>query len=270
VDAAPLRRGAAAVCGLAFLAAGGARCAPPPQAPAKSATPAAIERLTVRVLATWPHDTTAYTQGLVWHQGELWESTGGYGRSDVRRVELESGRVVRALPLAESAFGEGLALVDDTLWQLTWKEQIAYRWRLGTLETLGEAAYDGEGWGLAYDGRQLWMSDGSASLQRRDPRSFALLGRVAVQRGGQPQGFLNELEWAQDALWANVWQSDEILRIDAASGAVTAVVDASGLLTAAERQGTDVLNGIAYDPARRVFYVTGKWWPKLFEVEFTH
>jgi glutaminyl-peptide cyclotransferase len=254
---------------LAVLTTAGLRCAPETPAPRREPPAAAsVERLLVRILAEWPHDPGAFTQGLVFADGGLWESVGLYGRSEVRRVELESGRVLRAVKTADGIFAEGLALVPGRLVQLSWKEQRAMFYDPASLERRGEAVYEGEGWGLAYDGSKLWMSDGSASLQVRDPRSFALERRLSITKAGQPQGFLNELEWADGALWANVWQSDAIVRIDPASGRVTAEVDASGLLSAQERARTDVLNGIAWDPARRVFYITGKLWPKLFEVEF--
>jgi glutamine cyclotransferase len=258
---------------LAVLAVGGLRCAaeaPPTRRDAPGQAPAGpVETLLVRILAEWPHDPAAFTQGLVFADGGLWESLGGYGRSELRRVELESGRVVRAVKVEDGVFAEGLALVPGRLVQLSWRERRAMFYDPGSLERRGEASYGGEGWGLAYDGSKLWMSDGSSSLQIRDPRSFALVRRVDVTKAGQPQGFLNELEWADGALWANVWQSDAIVRIDPASGRVTAEVDASGLLTAEERRRTDVLNGIAWDSSRKVFYITGKLWPKLFEVEFT-
>jgi glutaminyl-peptide cyclotransferase len=263
-----VRRAAPALCsGLALLTAAGLHCAPQAPPPAV-APPAALEKLLVRVLAEWPHDPRAFTQGLVWGDGGLWESTGQYGRSELRRVELESGRVTQRVSMADEIFGEGLALVPGRLVQLSWRERQAMFYDPSTLERRGQASYDGEGWGLAYDGSRLWMSDGSASLQVRDPRSFALERRLPVTKAGQPQGFLNELECADGSLWANVWQSDAILRIDPASGRVTAEVDASGLLAPEERQRTDVLNGIAWNPDRRVFYITGKLWPKVFEVEF--
>lgn len=254
---------------LAVLTAAGLSCAADTPAP-RRAPPASspVEKLLVHVLAEWPHDPAAFTQGLVFADGGLWESVGRYGRSELRRVELESGRVLRGVKTADGVFAEGLALVPGRLVQLSWREQRAMFYDPASLERSGEAAYEGEGWGLAYDGSKLWMSDGSASLQVRDPRSFALERRLGVTKAGQPQGFLNELEWAEGALWANVWQSDAIVRIDPASGRVSAEVDASGLLSAAERARTDVLNGIAWNPERRVFYITGKLWPKLFEVEF--
>jgi glutamine cyclotransferase len=262
----PRRALPALAAGWALLSAAGVSCAPEPSAAPAAAAP--VEKLVVRVLAEWPHDPGAFTQGLVWDAGGFWESVGGYGRSELRRVELESGRVMRSVRLADDLFGEGLALLPSRLVQLTWNEERAIYYDPLTLLRSGEAGYDGEGWGLAYDGSRLWMSDGSATLQVRDAASFALSRRLAVTKSGMPQGLLNELEWAEGALWANVWQSDTIVRIDPASGAVTAEADASGLLTAPERQRTDVLNGIAWDPARRVFYITGKLWPKLFEVEF--
>ena len=269
------RRAARFATALALALAGGLCCArersPAAAAPPQASLPAqarSVELLVPRVLAEWPHDPRAFTQGLVYSAGGLWESTGLYGRSALRRVEIETGRVISSVPLAPDLFAEGLALVPHRLWQLTWKEGRALAWDPASLQALAEARYQGEGWGLAYDGARLWMSDGSATLQVRDAQSFALERRVAVTRAGQPQGFLNELEWVEGALWANVWQSDTILRIDPATGTVTAAVDAAGLLPAADRERTDVLNGIAWNPERRVFYVTGKLWPKLFEVEF--
>lgn len=244
----------------ALLAAGGASACGAAPLP----TPRAGE---VRVHAVHPHDPSAFTQGLLWHDGRLYESLGGYGRSRVREVEVASGAVLREARLPAGEFGEGLALAGDRLIQLTWREGVARFWRLADLAPLGVASYAGEGWGLAFDGRDLVQSDGSATLVFRAPDDMRLLRRVRVTRAGRPEPYLNELEWAEGALYANVWQSDEIVRIDPATGAVTAVFDASGLLAPAERDGLDVLNGIAWNPTTRRFYLTGKLWPKLFEVE---
>ncbi len=227
-----------------------------------------VERLRVKVLRVLPHDRDAFTQGLVVVGGALYESTGQHGDSRVRRVDLDTGDVRTEAWLPNDLFGEGIAPVGDRLIQLTWREQRALIWSLPDLRMLGELSYQGEGWGLTSDGDRLIMSDGSDVLTLRDPKTFAPVGRIPVTLDGEPQESLNELEWAEGAVWANVWRSDRIVRIDLSSGMVTGVVDASGLLTAAEREGVDVLNGIAWNPANGHFLITGKLWPKLFEVEF--
>ncbi len=236
--------------------------APPPA----SSAPAA--RMTVRVLAAWPHERSSFTQGLLWHGGVLYESVGQYGSSGLLRVELESGRALERTDLARRFFGEGLALAGDRLVQLTWREGKAFCYNAADFTPLGELDYAGEGWGLTFDGHSLWMSDGSDTLTVRDPATLHVRRQVRVTLDGRPRDYLNELEWVDGKIYANVWQSDTILRIDPASGRAEAVIDASGLLSTEERNGTDVLNGIAYDPARQVFFITGKLWPKLFEVKF--
>lgn len=235
--------------------------------PATSAEPA-VERLKVKVLAVHPHDTQAFTQGLLWHEGALYESTGLYGRSSLRKVALATGEVQRIERLPDDLFAEGLALAGDRLVQLTWQEGRALVWSLPGFQRVAEHRYRGEGWGLCSDGRRLIMSDGSDRLAFRAPLSFEETGSVRVTRDGRAVGNLNELECVDGAVWANVWGSDEILRIDPRTGKVTAVVDASGLLSPAERAATDVLNGIAWVPERRTFLITGKLWPELFEVVF--
>jgi len=226
------------------------------------------ERLSVRVLDSKPHDRGAYTQGLLWHDGELYESTGQYGESSLRRVALDSGEVLAERRLEDALFGEGLARFEEQLIQLSWKAGRAMVYDLTTLEPLSEWDYQGEGWGLCFDGAQLWMSDGSNRLTRRDPKTFSVLGEISVTLSGQPVSELNELECAEGWIYANVYRTDWIVRIDPVSGRVGGVIDASGLLSAAEAEGTEVLNGIAYDPESEVFYLTGKYWPRLFEVTF--
>jgi glutamine cyclotransferase len=233
-----------------------------------------LRRLRVRVVARHPHDPDAFTQGLLLHQGELYESTGQYGESSLRRVELETGRVLAERALPAEWFGEGLARVPgegaegDRLIQLTWQEGVAPVWRLDDLERAGEHRYGGEGWGLCHDAKgRLVMSDGSARLTFRDPRTFAETGAVTVTLEGRPVSLLNELECVGDRVLANVLGSDSLVEIDSATGRVTALIDASGLLTPAERAATDVLNGIAHDPADGTLLLTGKLWPWLFRVE---
>ena len=246
-----------------------ASVAPAPSAVAPAASPApAVEHLKVKILATRPHDPQAYTQGLLWHAGRLYESTGLYGFSSLREVKPETGEVLRSTPLPAKYFGEGLALVDDRLIQLTWQEGTAFVYGLARFDLRGQLAYTGEGWGLTWDGKRLIMSDGSDRLTFRDPVTFASLGGVNVAENGQPVLDVNELEWVDGVLYANVWQTDRILRIDPASGRVTAEIDAAGLLTDAERASAEVLNGIAWRPDTKTFYITGKKWPKLFEVVF--
>jgi len=240
--------------------------------PAAEATvPHAPERLKVKVLATRHHDPAAFTQGLIVHEGLLYESTGLYGSSSLREVDPISGAVKRKVDVPSELFAEGLALVDGRLIQLTWKEQKALVHTLAGFAPAGEMRYEGEGWGLCWDGKRLVMTDGSDKLTFRDSKTFAFLGEVTVTRAdrmGEQVLNLNELECVDGVIYANVWQTDDILRIDPLNGQVTAVIDASGLLTPEERQKTDVLNGIAWDPKRKIFLITGKLWPKLFEVTF--
>ena len=221
----------------------------------------------VRVVARHPHDEEAFTQGLLWHEGKVFESTGLHGRSSLRRWDLDSGAVEERVEVAEDLFAEGLARVDDRFIQLTWQSGVALVYDVRTFRQLAELEYEGEGWGLCYDGEDLVMSDGSDTLFFRDPETFAVRRRVRVTKVGRPVRMLNELECAEGQVWANIWQRDEIIRIDPRSGHVTATVDASGLLTGAERRGRDVLNGIAWLPDRQRLLLTGKLWPAAFEVE---
>jgi glutamine cyclotransferase len=236
----------------------------PPAAVASEAIP----RLRLEVVAAYPHDPEAYTQGLLWFDGSLYESTGLYGASSVRKIDLESGTLAIFRPLPPDYFGEGLARVGERLVQLTWQQGLALLFSLDDLEELGERSYVGEGWGLCFDGRHLIMSDGTQVLSFHDPETFAVVRRLEVTRGGTPLDRLNELEWVDGSVYANVYQTEEIVRIDPHSGAVVEVIDASGLLSPRERRGAEVLNGIAYRPDSGTFLLTGKRWPRVFEVRF--
>lgn len=258
----------------------------PEGTPAPEMTPEAtaepVELLVPEVLETYPHDPTSFLQGLVLHDGLFYESAGQYGQSSLRQVEPETGEVLRRVDVAPEYFAEGLALVDDRLIQITWKEQTALVYDLETLQQVDTFAYEGEGWGLCYDGEQLYMSDGTGTLTIRDPETFEVTGDLTVMLEGQPvsiwsfQGspldLLNELECVGDDIYANIWQTDLIARINKTTGSVTAMIYAGSLLTAEERQTLfsqgGVLNGIAYDPDDDTFYITGKRWPKLFKVRF--
>ncbi len=258
--------GAALACGPPGSSAsdGAANGAAVGAAPAAAAT--SEVRLTLEVVATYPHDPAAFTQGLLWHRGRLYESTGMYGTSSLREVELATGRIVRRLDLAPDQFAEGLALAGGHLFQLSYQSEHGWVWDVETFTQVREFGYRGEGWGLTFDGSELIQSDGSARLTFRSPVDFSLLRELSVVRAGRPQFYLNELEWVNGEIWANVWQSDEILRIDPRTGVVTGSVDASQLLSPEERRRTDVLNGIAWDSERGLFLLTGKYWPKLFAV----
>ena len=228
----------------------------------------AAEQATPTVVATYPHDTGAFTQGLLLHEGSFYESTGQYGDSTVRLVDPETGAVQQSIDLTDDYFGEGLARVGDTLWQLTWLEETAFRYDIGDFSEIQQASYVTEGWGLCFDGDRLVMSDGSGTLFFRDPESFDLLDQIDVDLDGGPVTRLNELECVGELVYANVWQTDDILRIDPSTGEVLTVIDASSLLTPSEAASADVLNGIAYDPGTDRFFLTGKYWPWVFEVEF--
>lgn len=238
---------------------------------ASSAPQAQTPVLVPDVLAVYPHDTDAFTQGLLLHDGSLYESTGRYGQSTLREVELVSGEVLRQRELPAEYFGEGLALVDGRLIQITWREGAAFVYDLATFDLIETFTYAGEGWGLCYDGEHLYMSDGSAVVYQRDPATFEITGQVNVTVDDQPIDQINELACVDDDIYANVWQTDVIIRFDKASGEVNALIDARGLLSAQERAALPpggVLNGIAYNPDADVFYITGKLWPSLFEVRF--
>jgi glutamine cyclotransferase len=226
---------------------------------------------TYTVRNVYPHDPTSYTQGLYWHDGRLWESTGVYGESRLMEVELETGRALRSVDVGDDYFAEGIALLGGRIYLLTWEDGVAMAYDPATMEVVRRYELQGQGWGLTTDGRQLWMSDGSSRLTVVDTAGFRRVRTVNVraQRGGGVRQ-LNELEWIDGRIWANIWLSDRIAIIDPATGTVEATVDLSGLLPESDRTpDTDVLNGIAYDPDGRRIFVTGKYWPKLFEIEIS-
>jgi glutamine cyclotransferase len=227
-----------------------------------------VERLKVQVVRSYPHDRSAFTQGLLLDGGKLFESTGLVGQSTLREVEITTGRVIRKIDVPAPIFAEGLALVGDNLIQLTWQNARAFVYNKHTFARTGEFSYKGEGWGLCTAGKELVMSDGSSTLTFRRASDFTVTRTLNVTMDGQRFDQLNELECVGPHVYANVWMRDVIVRIDAKTGAVTQRIDAPNLLSPLERQGVDVLNGIAHDPQDQTFLITGKLWPKLFRVKF--
>jgi glutamine cyclotransferase len=221
-----------------------------------------------KIIHIYPHDPLAFTQGLEYRGGFLYEGTGLEGSSMLRKLDLETGKVLQAVPLEEQYFGEGITVLNGRILEITWKSQLGLVYDQATFHLLETFTYPGEGWGLTNDGKQIFMSDGSAEIRCWDPETLHETRRVTVHDGAHPVPMLNELEFVRGEIYANVWQTDRIVRISPSDGKVLGWIDFSGLLTEAERlRGADVLNGIAYDAAGDRLFVTGKNWPKLFEVK---
>jgi glutamine cyclotransferase len=257
--------GHALIGAMVLAVAGCAGAAPAPD----RAPDGGVERLRPTVLAELPHDTDAFTQGIeLAPDGAMYEGTGRAGRSQLRELDPATGAVRRQAQLPGTLFGEGITVVDDRIWQLTWQDGVALEWDRAGFTLLRQVPIEGEGWGLCRDGDRLVRSDGTDLLRFHDPDSFAETGSVEVTLDGEPVTELNELECVEGEVWANIWQTDRIVRIDPADGRVTAVVDAAGLLDAARRADADVLNGIAALGADE-YLLTGKLWPASFRVRFT-
>jgi len=238
-----------------------------PQPQTQMTAPARVPTYSYEVINTYPHDPGAFTQGLVFHQGLLYESTGLNGSSSLRRVELETGKVLKIVPISAQFFAEGLALFNGRLYQLTWQNQQGFVYDLDSFNLLGGFRYAGEGWGLTHNGRSLIMSDGTSQIRFTNPDTFEIQRTITVQDNGREITQLNELEYVKGEIYANIWQTDRVARVDPNSGRVTAWINLSGLLSPEDRaRGADVLNGIAYDEASDRLFVTGKFWPKLFEI----
>ncbi len=238
--------------------------------PLVATLPTPVPVYTYTVINTYPHDKMAWTQGLLFDAGVLYEGTGsgqGQLKSVLRKVNLETGAVLQELTLDDEYYGEGIVIFGDKLYQLTWQNQTGFIYDKNSFERLQTFTYPTEGWGLTHDGTHLIMSDGSARLTYRDPATLAVVRTVDVHNGNEPVLQLNELEYVQGEIYANIWTTDRIVRISPATGAVTGWIDLTGLLPAADRQGNEWLNGIAYLADEDRLFVTGKLWPKLFEIK---
>ena len=239
-------------------------CSEPPE----SANPDVVIVYTYQVVNDYPHDRSAFTQGLVFEDGALYEGTGLRGRSTLRRVELESGEVLQKIELDSQFFGEGVTIWEDTIVQLTWQSNVGFVYDKESFELLQEFDYPTEGWGITHNGEHLIMSDGTPTLYFLDPETLEEVDSIEVTDEGVPVTMLNELEYIQGEIYANVWQTDHIARISPDSGQVVGWIELEGLLSAEYRsQSVDVLNGIAYDAENDRLFVTGKLWPRLFEIE---
>ena len=219
------------------------------------------------VVRTYPHDPHAFTEGLFLRGGFLYESTGLEGASAIRKLDLETGQVQLERSISSQFFGEGIIDWKDRLISLTWKNQLGFVYGIDDFETRGEFNYPGEGWALTRDDHQIYMSDGTSRLRVLDPETLKETGGVTVTDEGQPVDQLNELEWVKGEIYANIWQTDRIARIDPVTGHVKGWIDLAGLLPAEDRPGTDVLNGIAYDAKADRLIVTGKFWPRMYEIK---
>jgi glutamine cyclotransferase len=243
---------------------------PPSRLPSPTPTPTPPPTYTYEIRKSYRHDSSAYTQGLVIHDGVLFESTGLYGSSTLRRVDLKTGRVLKRLDVPADYFAEGLTLFEGKLFQLTWHAHKGFIYDPDSFAKLGEFPYDGEGWGLTHDGHSLIMSDGTNQLRFLNPASFKVERSIKVFDGARPLTQLNELEYIKGEIYANVWQTDRIARINPQDGKLLGWIDLTGLLKpdqGAYQPPVDVLNGIAYDEKENRLYVTGKLWPRLFEIK---
>lgn len=245
---------------------------PPTETPTPTATPTPTPAppitYTYRIVNTYPHDPEAFTQGLVYYDGLLYEGTGRWGESSLREVALETGSVIRSHALEQQYFGEGIALLNDKIYQLTWQEQTGFVYDRAGFNTLQTFNYPTEGWGITHDGQRLIVSDGTSTIYFWDPNTLQEIGRITVRDDQGPINRLNELEFINGEIWANIWMTNLIARISPETGAVLGYVDLTGLLdTSTLTQPVDVLNGIAYDPQTGRIFVTGKLWPTLFEIE---
>ena len=235
--------------------------------------PAAESQPTVRtysyvVIEKYPHDLSAFTQGLVLFNGVFLESTGQYGQSSIRRVDIRTGKVKKIERLDDRYFGEGMTVLNGAVYMITWLNQTGIVFDPVSLKKIDSFSYAGEGWGLTNDGTNLIMSNGSHVLSVIDPKSHAVQRSIAVTLNGSPVGQLNELEWIEGEIWANVWRSDRIVSINPTSGQVTGMIDLTGLLPDSERRvSTDVLNGIAYNAQAKAIYITGKNWPHVYLIK---
>jgi len=244
-----------------FAALSACACGPASQA-------SGIPEYTYQIVHTFPHDPMAFTQGLLYLDGVLYEGTGLEEQSSIRKVKLETGEVLQKRDVPGQYFGEGIIVWKDRLLELTWKAEKGFIYDLASFNPKGEFPYHGEGWGLTTDGKRIIMSDGTADLRFWDPETLKETGRITVTEDGRPVPELNELEWVKGEIYANVWQTDRIARIDPTTGKVVGWIDCRGLLTPGDRTDlTDVLNGIAYDAKGDRLFVTGKRWPKLFEIK---
>ena len=235
---------------------------------AQNSRPGAIPVEVAQIVKRYPHDPRAFTEGLFIDRGELFESTGELGRSSVRQVDLASGKVLRSVPIPSPQFGEGIAPWQGQVLSLTWRDRVGYRWNRKTFKKLGSFKYDGEGWALTSNGRELVMSDGTDTLRFIDPVKFTVKRMLKVTVQGQPLRLINELEWVEGQVYANVWMTDYVVKIDPANGKVVGLIDLTALHRAAGAYGQDqVANGIAWDARTRKLYMTGKEWPALFEVK---
>jgi glutamine cyclotransferase len=223
---------------------------------------------TYQVIHTYPHDPNAFTQGLEYRAGYLYESTGLKGRSSVRKVQLDTGKVLQQIDIDAQYFGEGITVLNQKITELTWQAETGFVYDQSTFHQQRTFNYPGEGWGLANDGENIYMSDGSAQIRIWDPLSLQEKRRITVHDRGQTVLNLNELEWVRGEIYANIWQKDVIARISPVDGRVLGWIDMAGILPAADRTGQeDVLNGIAYDVLGNRLFVTGKLWPRLFEIK---
>jgi glutamine cyclotransferase len=233
-----------------------------------AATPQQTPVYGYKIVHVYPHDRNAFTQGLEYRGGFLYEGTGLNGKSSLRKVDPESGKVLQEIRLDAKYFGEGITLLGDRIIELTWQSELGFVYDRNTFQLIGTFDYPGEGWGLTNDGRQIFMSDGTEQIRYWNPSTFREVRRITVHDGPFPVEYLNELEYVKGEIYANVWQTERIARIAPEDGHVTGWIDLSGLLTAADRlAGADVLNGIAYDSLGDRLFVTGKLWPKLFEIQ---
>ncbi|GBC63215.1 glutamine cyclotransferase [Desulfonema ishimotonii] len=236
--------------------------------PVLSADAPGVQRFGYQIVHVFPHDPDAWTQGLAWSDGFLYEGTGRYGHSSVRRICPRTGKILSRHRLNDQFYGEGLALFRNRLYQLTWHSKTGFVYDRADLRLIRRFSYDTQGWGLAHDGQHLILSNGSAVLRFLEPSRFREVRRITVRENGQPVRRLNELEYVAGRIYANVWKTDRVVIIAPDSGQVVGKIDLTGLLEVGERGGRqpDVLNGIAYDAAGRRLFVTGKYWPSVFEI----